>query len=98
LVYVSRPSAALVWQSTWRTDLGQLRALSAGNCRVRAWLQFGRLPQVANGSIVDLRFERPVGQNFTRMPIDRGADECPRYVTSWEPPRRDVLDQSADNP
>lgn len=94
----SSGSASLVWHATWRTDLGQLRALSATDCRVRAWLQFGRLPHVANGAIVDLRFERPVGQNFTRMAVARGADECPRYVTSWERPRRDVLGQSSDNP
>jgi hypothetical protein len=45
---------------------------------------------VANGSIVDLRFEQPIGQNFTPMALDPGR-ECPQYITNWELPRRDVL-------
>jgi inner membrane protein len=91
-------SASIVWHRTWRTDVRQLRALYASDCRVRAWLQFGRLPHVANGSIADLRFEHPVGQNFTPMAVAGDATGCPRYVTSWELPRRDLLGQPADAP
>jgi inner membrane protein len=84
-------SAAVVWHRRWQIDVEELRALYAANCSVRAWLQFGRIPHVANGAIADLRFEHPVGQNFTPMAIGTAAGSCPAYVTSWEPPRRDIL-------
>ena len=89
----SAATAAIVWQRKWRIDVGELRALYAGNCRVRAWLQFGRVPHVANGRIADLRFEHPIGQNFTPMAIDTGSRACPGHLTNWAPPRRDVLAQ-----
>jgi inner membrane protein len=85
-------SNAIVWHRVWRIDVEQLRALDAGNCRVRAWLQFGRVPHVASGVIRDLRFENPVGQNFTPMAVDAGSRGCPTHLTHWELPRRDVLE------
>ena len=84
-------TSALVWHRQWDIDLGHLRELAATSCRVRAWLQFGRIPQVAGGRIVDLRFENPIGQNFTPMAIDTGSASCPGYLAPWEWPRRDVL-------
>ncbi len=90
-------SNAIVWHRRWRIDLEELRALYAANCRVRAWLQFGRVPHVANGSIADLRFEHPIGQNFTPMAVEAGIQACPAHVTNWEPPRRDVLTDSSDS-
>ena len=85
------PSDAIVWHRRWRIDVDELRDLYLGNCRVRAWLQFGRVPHVAGGRIADLRFEHPIGQNFTPMAVDAGSAACPSYVTDWELPRRDVL-------
>ena len=85
------PSSTIVWHRRWRIDVDDLRALYVGNCRVRAWLQFGRVPHVANGTIADLRFEHPIGQNFTPMAVDTGSVACPSYVTGWELPRRDVV-------
>jgi inner membrane protein len=90
------PSDAIVWHRQWRIDVEELRALSATNCRARAWLQFGRAPYVANGSIVDLRYENPLGQNFTPMALDGGG--CPGYLTDWGWPRRDVLAAPSDHP
>ena len=84
-------SSAVAWHQRWQTDLGELRALFAGNCRVRAWLQFGRVPYIEDGAVADLRFESPARANFTRMPLDPSLPGCPAYVTDWEPPRRDVL-------
>lgn len=95
-----RRSDAVVWHRRWTIDLGALRALYDGNCRARAWLQFGRMPYAANGSLVDLRFELPIGQNFTPMTLGTGAP-CPAYAPRWQPPRRDVLhgrDASAGHP
>lgn len=84
-------SDGMVWHRRWQIDVEELRALYAGNCRVRAWLQFGRIPHVANGSIADLRFEHPIGQNFTPMAVATASGSCPAYGTNWEPPRRDIL-------
>jgi inner membrane protein len=91
----ARTTDAVVWHRQWRIDVQALRTLHEGNCRARAWLQFGRVPYVANGTIVDLRFENPIGQNFTPMALDPAAERCPRYVTHWELPRRDVLEGTA---
>jgi inner membrane protein len=84
-------SDAIVWHRRWRIDVEALRALSASNCRVRAWLQFGRVPYVANGWIADLRYENPIGQNFTPMAVDAGSRGCPAHLTDWQMPRHDVL-------
>ena len=88
-------SDGIVWHRTWRTDVDELRAFAARNCRVSAWLQFGRTPHVVNGYILDLRFEHPIGQNFTPTTVN-GA--CPSHLTSWEWPRRDVLAYPSDRP
>ena len=71
-------SDAIVWHRRWRIDVDELRALYAANCRVRAWLQFGRVPHVADGTIADLRFEHPIGQNFTPMAVETGASRLSR--------------------
>jgi inner membrane protein len=87
---------AVVWHRRWSIDADELRRLAAGNCRVRAWLQFGRVPYVADGWIADLRFENPIGQNFTPMAIGGAVDDCPAYLTGWEWPRRDVLTNASE--
>lgn len=84
---------AMVWHRVWTIDLERMRTLYTSNCRVRAWLQFGRVPYLDNGVIVDLRFENPIGQNFTPMRIDAGQRGCPSYLTDWVVPRADVLGQ-----
>jgi hypothetical protein len=67
-----------------------LRGLAATNCRARAWLQFGRVPYIEGGRIRDLRFENPLGQNFTPMSLG-GGPGCLGYLTDWAPPRADIL-------
>lgn len=84
-------SAAVAWHRSWRIDLAELRALYAGNCRARAWLQYGRVPYLADGEIMDLRFESPTRGNFTRMSLDAGPNGCPSHVTNWLPPRLALL-------
>jgi hypothetical protein len=88
-------SPQVVWHRRWTIDAGALRELAIANCSVGAWLQFGRVPFVADGRIVDLRFETPVGQNFTSMSIDGTPAGCPAYLTDWPPPRADVLSSFA---
>jgi hypothetical protein len=46
--------------------------------------------------VADLRFEHPIGQNFTPMAVEAGGSRCPSFVTGWELPRHDVLTDSSD--
>jgi inner membrane protein len=88
--------AALVWNREWQVDLTQLRSLHATDCRIRAWLQFGRAPFIADGRIVDLRFDNPLSSNFSAMAFAAaGAPAgCPPNLTNWDAPRSDVLRNS----
>lgn len=89
------PAAAdgLAWSEEIRQPIARLRTLDDTNCRVRAWLQFGRAPVVRGDRILDLRFETGGRGNFTAMRINAGSagDGCPAHVPPWAPPRADVL-------
>jgi len=74
--------------STETQSLSRLRRLRRDNCRVAAWLQFGRAPAIQETHIFDYRFG---GSNFTDMPFTEGAVPCPRYLTPWRPPREDLF-------
>jgi len=83
---------ALIWNREWQVDLAELRALQASDCRVRPWLQFGRVPYVADGRIADLRFDNPLRDNFSAMEIAApSGGGCPTNVPGWQAPRADVL-------
>jgi len=86
-------SSELAWTQEWRIDLVPIRTLDRTDCRVRAWLQFGRVPYVIGDRILDLRFAQPLGGDFGSMTIRPAASGCPSNLTDWEPPRRDVLDR-----
>ena len=75
-----------------RESLDTLHALNARECSVRAWLQFSRAPVITDAEVSDLRFDRG-GDNFSAMPRTRDASAavCPPRLTSWEPPRMDLL-------
>ena len=77
-------------QSAPSQPLADLRARARTDCRVRAWLQFGRAPAMTTGEIVDLRFGGR-GQNFSAIPLDPRDDRCPRFLTNWAMPRADLL-------
>jgi inner membrane protein len=79
-----------------RQRLAPLRNLAERDCRVRAWLRFGRAPVIEDGAIFDLRFAERLGQNFTRMPIAPGdrAVVCPPFLPQWGMPRADLLRRS----
>jgi inner membrane protein len=86
---------AVEWDAPSVQPLSRLRGLYAGDCWVRAWLQFGRAPAIGDGRIGDLRYGGEGQRNFTSMPIGpRPGGECPAYLTSWRPPRADLLDAS----
>jgi inner membrane protein len=80
----------LVWADERRQSIAGLRELGRRDCWTRAWLQFGRAPFVENGAVADLRFESGSRGNFTAMPV-AAERSCPRAMTSWTPPRSDVL-------
>lgn len=86
------PVGRLIWNREWHVDLVPLRDRAATDCRVRAWLQFGRVPFVDDGHIVDLRFDNPLSANFSAMAIDDDRRVgCPSRLTNWAWPRSDVL-------
>jgi hypothetical protein len=53
-------------------------------------MQFGRAPVLGGTQISDLRFERGA-DNFTALAVAEGARGCPPHLTSWAPPRADLL-------
>jgi inner membrane protein len=78
----------LVWSEEIHQPLAAFRDLAARDCRVAAWLQFGRAPVLHTDRLFDLRFEGPRG-NFSAM---RLADSsCPANLTNWAMPRADLL-------
>lgn len=74
-----------------RESREHLAELARRDCRVAAWMQFGRAPFFAGREIRDLRYETGPRENFTAMPIREG-EACPERVTSWGRPRADLLD------
>jgi hypothetical protein len=85
-------TGAIVWREEINQPLAQLRDLHNRDCRVSAWLQFGRAPVIRDGQILDLRFETGRRGNFTAMSIaDDSSAGCPTHVTPWELPRADLL-------
>ena len=80
------------WDATQMQSVARLRELYANDCWVRAWLQFGRAPELKGNVISDLRYSSPDRPNFTTMPIGpRPGGTCPRNLTNWRPPRADLL-------
>ena len=76
------------WSRTETQSLTKLRDLRGDNCRVAAWLQFGRAPMIEGTRIFDYRFG---ANNFTDMAFTEGAVPCPRFLTPWRPPREDLF-------
>ena len=87
------PSAhKIAWRDDFRQSLGDFQELSRRDCWVSAWLRFGRAPVVRGDTIVDLRFESGVRNNFTAMPLARdSSDGCPTNIPGWTMPRRDLV-------
>jgi inner membrane protein len=84
----------LVWTDEVRLPIEDLRQLASRDCWVKAWLQFGRVPLVREGMILDLRFQGGRRGNFTAMELRAGpeAAACPANMTHWAMPRADLLE------
>lgn len=81
----------LHWLQEWRTDLAQLRDRDRQDCRTAAWLQFVRAPYLGDDRAADLRYENPMRDNFSALELRPPSPDCPKNLTSWEKPRRDLL-------
>lgn len=91
---IGRGNDRIAWSDEIREPLQALRDLRQRDCRVRAWLQFGRAPFIRHGALVDLRFENGTRGNFSALPLGPAGDivRCPPYITPWATPRADLLD------
>jgi inner membrane protein len=90
--------APVVWDTPVRQSLPRLRELARIDCSVRAWLQFGRAPELAAGAIGDLRYGGAMRENFSRMPLrtDTPPALCPPHLTHWGMPRADLMEPALD--
>jgi inner membrane protein len=81
------------WGEPLKQSLSTLRALDRNDCRVSAWLQFGRAPALSADVIADYRFGGVSRGNFSEMELTpRGtAPSCPEHLTRWGKPRADLL-------
>jgi inner membrane protein len=86
-------TSSVEWDAPHTQSLADLRALYRADCWVRGWLQFGRAPHVADGAITDLRYTDTGRRNFTTMALLPPAEaaRCPANLTTWRPPRADLL-------
>jgi inner membrane protein len=84
---------SVAWIDAQRQPLAVLQDRAGRDCRVKAWMRFGRAPLLRDGTIRDLRFETGARRNFTAMTLgpDPEASPCPAYVPGWEMPRADLL-------
>ena len=83
--------APAAWQPEIRQPIPFLRDLAARDCRVNAWLQFGRAPFLRDGTLADLRFDSSARRNFTAMKVTGEDRACTWAKTAWSWPRADVL-------
>lgn len=81
------------WTPVAIQSVSALRGAMTEDCRVRAWLQFGRVPVLAAGWISDARFGGTGRGNFTAMEVANigPTPDCPSHLTHWDLPRADVL-------
>lgn len=84
----------VAWRDDTRQPLAALRALARDECRVRAWLQFGRAPALRDGTLMDLRFDTPRQRNFSAMRLENDG-ACPTRLPHWTPPRADLFGADA---
>ncbi|MRW92646.1 metal-dependent hydrolase [Duganella sp. FT80W] len=90
LADIACPAALNVPAATVTGSLKELQALQASNCVANAWLRFGRIPLLADGTLSDYRFATTPRGNFTTLPI-APPTACPRDIPAWAYPRSDML-------
>jgi len=82
--------AGVVRGPEFRAPLSQLLSAAQGDCTVRAFLRFARVPfwieQGGRLSIIgDLRYDRSRSIDFAELVLDPSVP-CPRFEPPWQPP------------
>jgi inner membrane protein len=92
--------AGVEWAEPVHQALGRLRELHRRDCSARAWMQFGRAPQIGERAISDLRYGGTARENFSTMPLTPGREAvaCPPNLTSWGTPRADLVAPAPTGP
>jgi inner membrane protein len=92
-------AASVVFEAAQRHSLAQLRELHRRDCWVRAWMRFGRVPVIGDGSIRDIRYGERRG-NFSEMQLKSAAEgeACPRFLPEWGTPRADLIGLGPSQP
>jgi inner membrane protein len=87
------PKVLAAWTSEEHESLSRLRERARDDCYVRAWLQFGRVPELTDSAITDLRYGDAGSGGFAEMKLRPLAESrvCPRFFTNWSMPRADLL-------
>lgn len=82
------------WNVAARQPLTLLRDRVRRDCSVRAWMQFGRAPELGTRTIGDFRYGGATHDNFStlRLEADERTWACPPNLTRWAMPRADLLD------
>jgi inner membrane protein len=90
--------AQVEWADPVHQSLATLRELNRRDCSVRAWMQFGRAPEIGERRIGDLRYGGATRENFSTMQLKLGDDAsaCPPNMTNWGMPRGDLLGRAGD--
>ncbi|HEV7992129.1 MAG TPA: metal-dependent hydrolase [Gemmatimonadaceae bacterium] len=85
-------ASAQAWDQPARQALAALRDRYRRDCWTRAWLQFGRAPELQPYAIGDSRYGGADG-GFTTMLLRPPSEHaCPAHLTPWTPPRSDLLE------
>jgi inner membrane protein len=90
--------ADVAWSDPVHQSLRRLRELVREDCPVRAWMQFGRAPEISDHAIGDLRYGGATRDNFSMMALTTGGhpEACPPHLTHWGMPRADLLAPAAN--
>ncbi len=90
----TKTAPGVQWSETLRQSLATLRGLDRTDCRVSAWLEFGRAPAFTADAIGDYRFGGVSRENFTLMELTppSASPTCPERLPRWGKPRADLLD------
>ena len=88
-----KSSQQVEWTETLTQSLVTLRGLDRTDCRVAAWLQFGRAPALSADAIGDYRYGGISRGNFSFMELTPPGTTptCPAHLTHWGKPRADLL-------
>jgi inner membrane protein len=78
----------LTWLREYRTPLARFK-FYAGDCFLRDWLKFARLPQIEGNRAFDARFDNGRGRNFTELVLQTPR-ACEADVPDWGAPRENL--------